>query len=185
MIQSISANNLTTNSSAVLSSAKVTIKADDTQTAAQAVSTDDANISKDGDTVSISAQGTALAKQNHVGYSENTTANGGSVTGEDEGYTDATASALSNAAGDIGITEASQTKSENSAAASAVSSGTSSSSSSSSTSDLSSYSLSELQEMLRNGEITQAEYKEELASRNGTSDTESDTEASDASETEA
>ncbi len=183
MIQSISANNFTTNSSAVHSSAKVTVKADNTQTADQAVSTDAANISKDGDTVSISAQGTALAKQNHVGYSENTTANGGSVTGEDEGYTDSTASVLSGAAGNIGITEASQTKSENSAQASAVSSGTSGSSSSSSTSDLSSYSLSELQEMLRNGEITQAEYKEEIASRNGTFDT--DTESSDVSETEA
>ncbi|MCD8039372.1 MAG: hypothetical protein LUE96_09865 [Lachnospiraceae bacterium] len=111
-------------------------------------------VSADGDTLEISALGTAYEQKTFVGSS-------GEVTSEDEGYTDSTAAMISEAASGVGINEYTSVQNENSADASTVSS----SSYSSSTSSLSSYTTLELKQMLENGEITQAEYNEEIASR--------------------
>ncbi len=140
--------------------------------------------SKDGDTVEISAAGTAHSAKTYTAMSSTS----GTVS-KDEGYTSKMAETVSNAASSVGITETSAAKNEMSAQASAVSGN--SSSSSSSTGDLSSYSASELKEMLQNGEITQAEYDAEMKSRSSSSedsDTEEETAVSgngEAAETEA
>lgn len=118
--------------------------------------------SKDGDTLEISASGTILAQKTYAGQSSDQ----GELS-DDEGYSDATASALSNAASSVGITEYSAAKSTMDAQADAVGGSTSGSDS---TSELSGYSESELREMLQNGEITRAEYEEELASRRTSAD---------------
>ncbi len=123
---------------------------------------DGVTMSKDGDTVQISAQGTALAQKTFTG----TSASEGEVS-KDEGYTDATAAALSSAAGSDGITEQTAVKNQMSAQSSAVSG---SSSGSSSTNNLSQYTDTELKQMLQDGEITQSEYNAELESRSSSTD---------------
>lgn len=133
--------------------------------------------SKDGDTLEISAAATALAQKNYSAMS----ASAGTVS-KDEGYTDTTAEIMSNAAASAGITEETAAKNEMSMQASVVS-GSTSGTSSGSTSNLSSYSASELKEMLQNGEITQAEYDAEMASRSGSSTTESSDESETVNET--
>lgn len=116
--------------------------------------------SSQGDTLTISDAG-ALAAKTFTAQS----ANRPSVDGlTDEGYTDSTAAAISSAAADAGITEYTSVKNANAEDSAAVSSG-SSSGTSSADSDLSQYSLSELKEMLEDGEITQAEYNAEIQSR--------------------
>lgn len=124
--------------------------------------------SKDGDTVEISAAGTVLSST----MSSQSSSSSDTVS-EDEGYTSKMAGAVSSAASAIGITEASAAKSQMSAQAAAVT-GSSSDSSSSSTSDLSSYSASQLKQMLENGEITQAEYEAEIQSRSTSTNESSD-----------
>ncbi len=69
------------------------------------------------------------------------------------------------------VTISSQGQSLETAAISNTDTTNSSSSSSTSTEDLSSYSDIELKEMLNNGEITQTEYNEEIASREASSTT--------------
>ena len=120
--------------------------------------------SKDGDTVEISAAGTARSAKTYTAMSSSS----GTVS-KDEGYTSKMAETVSNATSSVGITETSAAKNEMSAQSAAVS-GSSSGSSSSSTGDLSSYSASELKEMLQNGEITQAENDAEMKSRSSSSE---------------
>jgi hypothetical protein len=138
--------------------------------------------SSQGDTLTISSAGVKAAQVLSV-ESADRAANG--LT--DNGYTDATASALSSAASGVGITDYTSVKNENSVNSAAVSG--SSSSSSSSSSNLTQYSEAELKEMLENGEITQAEYNAEIESRqesDTTSDEESDnTVIANTNETEA
>ncbi len=130
--------------------------------------------SQDGDTLEISASGTAFLQKTYTGKSS-----ASSELLQDEGYTDATAAALSSAASSAGITEYSATKNEMNAQAAAVSGSTSSSSSSSSsTSNLSSYSESELRKMLQNGEITRAEYDAEIKARSTSSEDSDETDGS-------
>lgn len=163
-ITSIQQNQLFSTAANQAASAKVTVIADNQKIS----SAQDENLttSQDGDTLEISASGTALAQKTYTGQSSDH----GALL-EDEGYTDATANALSSAASSVGITEYSATKSEMNAQADAVSGSTSSSSSSSSsTSNLSSYSESQLREMLQDGEITRAEYEAELESRKTSTD---------------
>lgn len=106
-------------------------------------------VSADGDTLELSAAGTALEKKTFEGVSKN------SGVSEDEGYTDSMAELISSAASSAGINEYTNS----------VDSDGSVVSSSDSTSDLSSYTESELKEMLENGEITRAEYEKEIAAR--------------------
>lgn len=120
---------------------------------------DGVETSKDGDTLELSAAGSALAQKTFTA----TSASAG-VVSKDEGYTSKTAQIVSSAAASAGITEEAAAKNEMSAQAFTVS-GSSSSSTSGSTSDLSSYTATELKEMLQNGEITKAEYDAEIASR--------------------
>ncbi len=126
-------------------------------------------VSADGDTLEISASGTAFQQKTFTATSAQSGLD--TVLAGDEGYTSSTASIVSSAASSAGITEYTSTQAETSADASAVSS--SSSSSSDSTSNLSAYTTAQLKQMLENGEITQAEYNEEIASRqSGSTDTE-------------
>ena len=118
--------------------------------------------SSDGDTLDISAANLNRTAKTFTGQSKQSTDT------KDQGYTDSAAAAISQAAGSMGIDSNTQVKNDMNAASAAVSGASSASagsSSSSSTSSLSSYSESELKEMLRNGEITQAEYDEEIESR--------------------
>jgi hypothetical protein len=176
MIQSIQASNTSLYSSigTVTATAKVTTgKAETTPAAAQ---NEDENTvtSSQGDTLTISMAGVKAAKTFTA-----ESANRPSVTGTSEDtYTDATATALSSAASNIGITEYTSVQNENSANAAAVNGSSSSASSSSSSSNLSEYSESELKEMLEDGEITRAEYEAEINSRkqtDATSDDDSET----------
>ena len=130
--------------------------------------------STDGDTLNLSTTAAKRAKTFTAQSKQGTTTS-------DEGYTDSTAMALQQAASNVGIDSNTQLKNEMSASSAAVS-GSSSSSSSSTNSSLSSYSETELKEMLRNGEITQAEYNEEIESRE--SDTSDSTDSTDAAEAE-
>ncbi len=124
-------------------------------------------VSADGDTLEISASGTAFQQKTFTATSAQSGLD--TVLAGDEGYTSSTASIVSSAASSAGITEYTSTQAENSADASTVSS----SSSSDSSSNLSSYTTAQLKQMLENGEITQAEYNEEIASRqSGSTDTE-------------
>jgi hypothetical protein len=130
--------------------------------------------SSQGDTVTISTAGAQQAAKIFSGQS----ANRPSVDGlSEDTYTDSTAELISSAAADAGITEYTAVKNQNSADAAAISS-ESSSDSSSTDSNLSEYTLSELKEMLENGDITQAEYNAEVQSRQQSSTT-SDSEDSD------
>lgn len=138
-----------------------------------------------GDTLTISNAGAQKAAKTFTGESANRPSVNGTAT---EGSTDALAGVLADAASNAGINEYSALKDENAAASAAVSSGSSTSSSSSSTSSLSSYSEAELKEMLRNGEITQAEYNAEIKSRqeeDGTEEDEAEDTVSTTAETEA
>lgn len=128
--------------------------------------------SKDGDTLELSAAGTALASKTFTA----TSASAGAVS-KDEGYTSKTAQIVSEAAASAGITETTAAKNEMSAQASTVSG-----SSSGSTSNLSSYTATELKEMLQNGEITRAEYDAEIESRSSSTNT---TEEEETTESEA
>jgi hypothetical protein len=171
MIQSIQAGTtaLYNPTSNFIGSGKVST--DQKQTTAAAQNEDETvTVSAQGDTVTISNAGAQQAK---TFTAKSTSVD--DLLSADNGYTDATAAALSSAAADIGINEYTAVKNENSADAAAVSSG-SGTDSSSTDSDLSEYSLSELKEMLESGEITQAEYNEEIQSRQQ-SDTSSDDES--------
>lgn len=160
MIQSIQANSTAFyNSTNVSAAGRLSI--DNAKKTADNTQDEDENttVSANGDTVTISNAGVAAAKT-FTGESANRASNG--LT--DEGYTDATASAISSATSEAGINEYTSLKSEMSADSAAVS-GSSSSSDSSSSSSLSSYSEAELKEMLEDGEITRAEYEKEISSR--------------------
>jgi hypothetical protein len=128
--------------------------------------------------LTISNAGAQKAAKTYTGESSERA----SVAGlTEEAWTDSKASAISSAAANVGITEYTELTNENSSSASAVSSD---SSSSSSTSSLSEYTDAELKTMLRNGEITQAEYEEEIKRRQeeDSSSDDSDDSASDTSE---
>ena len=171
MVNSIQANQLSSlinnNQSATSKQMNVSV---DTEKAVAASSTKEEETaegsvatSKDGDTVTISLK----AQKTFTAQSKS------SVISEDEGYTDSTAAALSSAAAGAGISSTTQVQQQQQATSAAVSSA---SSSSSDESDLSSYSVSELKQMLQSGEITQAEYNEEIASRQK-NDSEEETDA--------
>jgi hypothetical protein len=180
MIQSIQAGSTAFYNSAsnVSSIGKVATEETKSTSAAQDENT---TVSSQGDTVTISLAGAQAAKT-FTGES----ANRPSTTGvsEDNGYTDSRAKALASAAADAGITEYSAAQNADSLDSAAVSG---SSSSSSSDSNLSQYSVAELKEMLQNGEITQAEYDEEIQSREQTDSTDDEdaTAVANTSETES
>lgn len=177
-ITSIQGNQLfsATTSQSSATSVKANVVSDSQKTTAnkdEALAT-----SQDGDTLVISASGTALAQKTYTGQS----AQSGAVS-KDEGYTDATAEALSNAAASAGITEYSAVQNEMSNQSAIVSGSTSGSSS---TSNLSNYSEAELKEMLQNGEITRAEYEAEMESRSTSSDdSEDDSNVTDSTQSNA
>jgi hypothetical protein len=173
MIQSIQAGNTALYNPAQSAIAAGKVTTDNTKTTSAAANNEDENTttSSQGDTLTISYAGAQAAA--HTAES----ANRPSVTGTSEDtYTDAGAATIASAASNIGITEYTSIKNENSANAAAVSGSSSSSSSSSESSSLSSYTESQLKEMLQNGEITQAEYNAEIKSREE-SDTSSDEES--------
>jgi hypothetical protein len=111
--------------------------------------------SEQGDTLSLSAQGTALASSMNTDAASADTAS--AETSEEE----ALASTLADAAADAGVSESDDTSSTDSS--------------------LSSYTETQLKEMLRNGEITQAEYNAEIQSREQEAE---ETDNSDASQIE-
>ena len=153
--------------------AKVSIDSDTTEETKQQTEEEKAYAtSSDGDTLNLSTSAAHRAKTFTAQSKQSTTTT-------DEGYTDSNAAAIQQAASGVGIDSNTQIKNEMNASSAAVSGTTSSSSSSSTNSSLSSYSESELKEMLRNGEITQAEYNEEIESR------EEETSDSDNSENDA
>jgi hypothetical protein len=168
MIQSIQASNtaIYAQTKNILGNAKVSTSEQTTTATDEQNDDETTTTSIQGDTLTISnagAQQAAKAQQTSVPdiFTKST------ELSTDEGYTDATAAAISSAASGIGITEYSATKNENSVASAAVSSGSgsSSTSSTSSESNLSQYSDYELKQMLENDEITQAEYNAEIKSR--------------------
>jgi hypothetical protein len=109
--------------------------------------------SEQGDTLSLSAQGTALASSMNTDVASADTAS--TETSEEE----ALANTLANAAADAGVSESSDETS-------------------STDSSLSSYTETQLKEMLRNGEITQAEYNAEIQSREQEAEAADDSDAS-------
>jgi hypothetical protein len=184
MIQSIQAGN--TNSLFFNSASNVStigkVSTEETKNASTAKDEDESTtVSSQGDTVTISLAGQQAAKT-FTGESANRPSTDG--ISKDEGYTDSRAAALASAAAEAGITEYSAAQNANSLDSAAVSG---SSGSASSDSDLAQYSVAELKEMLQNGEITQAEYDEEIQSREqtGTTDDDESSAAAGTSETEA
>jgi hypothetical protein len=169
MIQSIQANNtaIYNQANSILGNAKVSTTTEEATKDTEEKNDDETTTTSiQGDTLTIStagAQKAAKTQQTSVPdiFTQST------ELSTDEGYTDATAAAISSAASSIGITEYSAMKNESSVASAAVSSGSgsSSTSSTSSESNLSQYSDYELKQMLENDEITQAEYNAEIQSR--------------------
>jgi hypothetical protein len=178
MIQSIQANGTSVGyqANSVIGAGKISTGEEQKALAEEQNEDENTVTSIQGDTLTISNAGAQKAKTYTGESSERASVSG--LT--EEAWTDSKASAISSAAANAGITEYTELKNENSASASAVSSDSSSSSSSS----LSEYTDAELKTMLRNGEITQAEYEEEIKRRqeeDGSSD-DSDDSASSTSE---
>jgi hypothetical protein len=159
MIQSIQAGNTAIYNSTknVLGGGKVSVSEEKPTSTIEQNEDETTMTSVQGDTLTISNAGAQQAAKAQVAdvVTETTT---------EDNYTDSLAAAISSAASSVGITEYTATQNANSADSAAISSG-SSSSSTSSDSDLSEYSEYELKTMLQNGEITQAEYNAEIASR--------------------
>jgi hypothetical protein len=179
MIQSIQANGTSVGyqANSVIGAGKISTGEEQKALAEEQNEDENTVTSIQGDTLTISNAGAQKAKTYTGESSERASVSG--LT--EEAWTDSKASAISSAAANAGITEYTELKNENSASAAAVSSDSSSSSSSSS---LSEYTDAELKTMLRNGEITQAEYEEEIKRRqeeDGSSD-DSDDSASSTSE---
>ena len=167
-ISSINSGLFNTNSTVLSNQTKAVTSVDAEEKAASQAEQANGGVSKDGDTVTISSAGTYLQKtyqassQSTIDYLAEDTTSG----------LDSTAKAIANAASSAGISAEATAKNQASQAASTVSS-----SGSDSTSNLSQYTTTELKEMLQNGEITQQEYDEEIASRQNTQTETDETEA--------
>lgn len=166
MIQEINASSLQLASTPQTNVVKSTT--DSSVTSAQVSSAQSAadsfenvSTSVQGDTVSISHK----AMKSYDAFSTNSLSSGDTDTTK-ESQIDATAATLANAAKGVGITSStSGTNTEQDSAIVSSSSSSSSSGSTTSSSSLSSYSDSQLQQMLNEGKITQSEYNTELAKR--------------------
>ena len=166
MIQEINASSLQLASTPQTNVVKSTT--DSSVTSAQVSSAQSAadsfenvSTSVQGDTVSISHK----AMKSYDAFSTNSLSSGDTdITKESQ--IDATAATLANAAKGVGITSStSGTTTEQDSDIVSSSSSSSSSGSTTSSSSLSSYSDSQLQQMLSEGKITQSEYNTELSRR--------------------
>ncbi len=173
MISSVQGNNLFGTSASVFQNTSVSTTSVAEGTPAQEENEQVTATSADGDTLEISASSTNIVRKTYTGTSSQ------SAVSEDEGYTSGVSQAVASASASIGINEYTAEVDEASA-----SSASTSSSSSSSTSSLSQYSEAELKEMLRNGEITQAEYNAEISSREDTGSEEDESTAGTAAAAE-
>ena len=162
MIQSIQSSNLSIQNNTILQNSKVIANS---TSKIQEETQEGTTIFSQGDTLVISSEGMALSQKTFTGHSDDTT----------EVYSGSkTAATVADAAASIGIDKYSGTKNQNSTDAAAVNS-SDADSSSKSTSNLSQYSALELKEMLKNGDITQAEYSKEIANRQAGDDTTEET----------
>ncbi len=154
MISSISGNSLFGTASSVFQNTSVSAASATEKTSTQEEEEQVTATSVDGDTLEISASSSDIVRKTYTGTSSQ------SVISEDEGYTSVVSQIVAGAASSIGINEYTASVDEEAA--------------SSDSSSLSQYTETELKEMLRNGEITQAEYSAEIASREDTGDEEDD-----------
>ncbi len=138
---------------------KVTIKGEDEKSIMQQKEDEATAVSKDGDTFTISSKSSKVFQSSSKQSALDSVL---SYSSEDSTDASGMASVVSNAASSIGITETSTEANE---------------SSSSDSNDLSSYTETELKEMVQDGEISQAEYNAEIKKRSENSSSDDTTQA--------
>lgn len=167
MMTSISADSLNLGTSTAAFSGKVSVssEAEDANSAS--------NTEKTGKTQTTADSSKTLASLGNTSAIDEISENGDTVSLSTEGLN------LSQSEGTASTASSSSeaTANNNAASGTSASSAASNSLTEDTTDDLSSYTLAQLQTMLNNGEITQAEYNAEIASRDESSFADSSSEA--------